>query len=157
MRSICWWCSSGRAACSDRSDGYELCPAPPPRSDRRRVPGGDRSIGAAVRERRLRPEHHGSDADVCGAVAELEHPQWLLRANLARACALFRARRLHHRASLHQIRRAAVVRHARRDRKSTRLNSSHVEISYAVFCLKKKKKNQNHVFIQKKKKQQKKY
>src|SRR5690349_22482804 len=28
-----------------------------------------------------------------------------------------------------------------RDRKSTRLNSSHVEISYAVFCL--KKKNQN--------------
>src|SRR5690349_15976864 len=29
------------------------------------------------------------------------------------------------------------------DRKSTRLNSSHVEISYAVFCLKKKKKNNN--------------
>src|SRR5690349_24056803 len=27
-----------------------------------------------------------------------------------------------------------------RDRKSTRLNSSHVEISYAVFCLKKKKR-----------------
>src|SRR5690554_5246042 len=30
----------------------------------------------------------------------------------------------------------------RRDRKSTRLNSSHVRISYAVFCLKKKKKKQ---------------
>src|SRR5690349_24225651 len=29
------------------------------------------------------------------------------------------------------------------DRKSTRLNSSHVEISYAVFCLKKKKKKKN--------------
>src|SRR5436309_8814942 len=29
---------------------------------------------------------------------------------------------------------------ARQDRKSTRLNSSHVKISYAVFCLKKKKK-----------------
>src|SRR2546421_4335782 len=29
---------------------------------------------------------------------------------------------------------------ARRDRKSTRLNSSHDQISYAVFCLKKKKK-----------------
>src|SRR5690606_41400111 len=29
---------------------------------------------------------------------------------------------------------------SRRDRKSTRLNSSHVKISYAVFCLKKKKK-----------------
>src|SRR2546421_5463427 len=30
-----------------------------------------------------------------------------------------------------------------RDRKSTRLNSSHDQISYAVFCLKKKKKTQN--------------
>src|SRR5258707_10659453 len=29
---------------------------------------------------------------------------------------------------------------AQRDRKSTRLNSSHANISYAVFCLKKKKK-----------------
>src|SRR5690349_23162892 len=31
----------------------------------------------------------------------------------------------------------------RQDRKSTRLNSSHVEISYAVFCLKKKKKKKH--------------
>src|SRR5437667_6538357 len=31
----------------------------------------------------------------------------------------------------------------RRDRKSTRLNSSHITISYAVFCLKKKKKTTN--------------
>src|SRR5690625_6240524 len=31
---------------------------------------------------------------------------------------------------------------AEEDRKSTRLNSSHVAISYAVFCLKKKKKKQ---------------
>src|SRR2546430_4423938 len=30
-----------------------------------------------------------------------------------------------------------------RDRKSTRLNSSHSQISYAVFCLKKKKQNRN--------------
>src|SRR5438045_4552286 len=38
-----------------------------------------------------------------------------------------------------------AIRSARtcpRDRKSTRLNSSHLGISYAVFCLKKKKKNQ---------------
>src|SRR5204862_6895730 len=34
----------------------------------------------------------------------------------------------------------AIPHHLRLDRKSTRLNSSHVEISYAVFCLKKKKK-----------------
>src|SRR2546429_4670017 len=31
------------------------------------------------------------------------------------------------------------------DRKSTRLNSSHGYISYAVFCLKKKKKNTSHI------------
>src|SRR5258707_1763965 len=31
----------------------------------------------------------------------------------------------------------------RRDRKSTRLNSSHANISYAVFCLKKKKTNKS--------------
>src|SRR3712207_7734701 len=31
-----------------------------------------------------------------------------------------------------------------RDRKSTRLNSSHANISYAVFCLKKKKRNHLH-------------
>src|SRR3712207_8721051 len=32
-----------------------------------------------------------------------------------------------------------AVEHARGDRKSTRLNSSHANISYAVFCLKKNK------------------
>src|SRR2546430_13188444 len=31
------------------------------------------------------------------------------------------------------------------DRKSTRLNSSHSQISYAVFCLKKKKKNKRRI------------
>src|SRR3712207_7705527 len=38
------------------------------------------------------------------------------------------------------IRRDVAARHGREDRKSTRLNSSHANISYAVFCLKKKKK-----------------
>src|SRR3989449_2984261 len=45
---------------------------------------------------------------------------------------------------------APVVPDARReigDRKSTRLNSSHGYISYAVFCLKKKKKNSTHVLL----------
>src|SRR5438874_8679897 len=41
---------------------------------------------------------------------------------------------------------AVVLGEEELDRKSTRLNSSHVEISYAVFCLKKKKKKkQNHI------------
>src|SRR5690606_35789472 len=35
-------------------------------------------------------------------------------------------------------------KHRDRDRKSTRLNSSHVKISYAVFCLKKKKMEQQY-------------
>src|SRR5690606_41339567 len=52
-----------------------------------------------------------------------------------------------HRARRHGQRTAALPdpdarglqRALRQDRKSTRLNSSHVKISYAVFCLKKKK------------------
>src|SRR5690606_41988079 len=35
--------------------------------------------------------------------------------------------------------------HVAKDRKSTRLNSSHVKISYAVFCLKKKKKTEEYI------------
>src|SRR5690242_21869612 len=37
--------------------------------------------------------------------------------------------------------RAGALLAKRRDRKSTRLNSSHMSISYAVFCLKKKNNN----------------
>src|SRR5438874_10321269 len=37
-----------------------------------------------------------------------------------------------------ELRHQRLMLAGRRDRKSTRLNSSHVEISYAVFCLKKK-------------------
>src|SRR5436309_11850715 len=40
------------------------------------------------------------------------------------------------------VRRALGDHIARQDRKSTRLNSSHVKISYAVFCLKKKKRDE---------------
>src|SRR2546430_10000077 len=37
--------------------------------------------------------------------------------------------------------RQLALDHHEQDRKSTRLNSSHSQISYAVFCLKKKKQN----------------
>src|SRR5579864_9705656 len=43
-----------------------------------------------------------------------------------------------------------------KDRKSTRLNSSHMSISYAVFCLKKKKKKEKPFQNKKKKKNKKK-
>src|SRR3712207_7843806 len=39
---------------------------------------------------------------------------------------------------------ALVAQAAQPDRKSTRLNSSHANISYAVFCLKKKNKNDSY-------------
>src|SRR2546422_2561323 len=56
---------------------------------------------------------------------------------------------------LKQHRHALAARHDSRhypaqimkDRKSTRLNSSHGYISYAVFCLKKKKKNTPHMHV----------
>src|SRR5215203_6397022 len=50
--------------------------------------------------------------------------------------------------------RARVL--TQRDRKSTRLNSSHANISYAVFCLKKKKKKKKKQKQKKKKKHKKK-
>src|SRR5204862_7274697 len=43
-------------------------------------------------------------------------------------------------AAANQRRTVSSAARSSGDRKSTRLNSSHVEISYAVFCLKKKKK-----------------
>src|SRR5258705_13772727 len=48
------------------------------------------------------------------------------------------AEELRRAAALHALHTRRPVDH-RRDRKSTRLNSSHLGISYAVFCLKKKK------------------
>src|SRR5690349_22177744 len=42
-----------------------------------------------------------------------------------------------------EVEDVALRRSDQEDRKSTRLNSSHVEISYAVFCLKKKKNKFN--------------
>src|SRR5712664_3520943 len=50
------------------------------------------------------------------------------------------------RCGLHGGRRPTAFK----DRKSTRLNSSHDQLSYAVFCLKKKKKSTTNLFIQQK-------
>src|SRR5438270_13980427 len=47
-------------------------------------------------------------------------------------------------------RRGILVVNSPEDRKSTRLNSSHSQISYAVFCLKKKKKKQKKISTKKK-------
>src|SRR6266700_5136913 len=50
--------------------------------------------------------------------------------------------RIHTKLSSNSRKQPSARRKQRTDRKSTRLNSSHVKISYAVFCLK-KKKNKN--------------
>src|SRR5690349_23024634 len=66
-----------------------------------------------------------------------------LRPHYARWRRLLVLRRELHRRLLPHARRPPLALTLNRiitDRKSTRLNSSHVEISYAVFCLKKKKK-----------------
>src|SRR5690606_40490800 len=52
----------------------------------------------------------------------------------------FRTGRPSYRTSLYTLSMAGAS-----DRKSTRLNSSHVKISYAVFCLKKKNKNKSEI------------
>src|SRR5688572_31299294 len=44
----------------------------------------------------------------------------------------------------HLVRHPLRIDHTVEDRKSTRLNSSHSQISYAVFCLKKKKDHTIH-------------
>src|SRR2546429_3402490 len=62
---------------------------------------------------------------------------------------LFRSAGLNHVAYgliMQELERGDSGVRSNRDRKSTRLNSSHGYISYAVFCLKKKKKKQkNHI------------
>src|SRR6266478_8329533 len=76
---------------------------------------------------------------------------------------LFRSPRLpalphsrHGAARWSRARPAAALRACTRgDRKSTRLNSSHSQISYAVFCLKKKKKKEKELIMKKKKKKKK--
>src|SRR2546427_8243392 len=56
-----------------------------------------------------------------------------------------RAQVAYQRAAVHKGKERSARRQqgqARQDRKSTRLNSSHSQISYAVFCLKKKNRKQ---------------
>src|SRR5437870_5055967 len=74
---------------------------------------------------------------------DVRHPNLSLRSRFCPRFALAFDRLLRADRLCHGIkeRKASIVL----DRKSTRLNSSHVAISYAVFCLKKKKKNINNI------------
>src|SRR5207249_11616871 len=78
--------------------------------------------------------HHGRDARRCWRAPGV-HPVGALPS----AAAAGQRRCLCHRQSASARGRRSPSGADRIDRKSTRLNSSHVSISYAVFCLKKKK------------------
>src|SRR5690606_40060250 len=74
---------------------------------------------------------------------DLQVGGWAALSQSARVEHLARRRESTHDSRLQNFRRRLAHRlrqatRARLDRKSTRLNSSHVKISYAVFCLKKK-------------------
>src|SRR5438309_7472668 len=87
------------------------------------------------------PTRRSSDLVVCGTERQADILQAVLQLEPGRLVALFGDqlavvlvdRRAEQPADLRELRQAD------RDRKSTRLNSSHSSISYAVFCLKKKK------------------
>ncbi len=109
--------SSGRAACSDRCDGQEFTAAAPPRPHRRRLPGRGSPALVPLFVKNVYVQNIMILTLMFGALSQ----SWnilsrLLRADLARACALFRHGRLYHHAPVHQVRRAALVRHARRRR-----------------------------------------
>src|SRR3712207_7792073 len=82
-----------------------------------------RSIGQVRPHRRGREDHggglNGAADEACVAVLQYRRPGGAAR----------------------PLRRMGRPDALGRDRKSTRLNSSHANISYAVFCLKKKKKH----------------
>src|SRR5437773_5584312 len=59
---------------------------------------------------------------------------------------LFRSLRRPRRTRDRRLHAARRLRVSPADRKSTRLNSSHITISYAVFCLKKKKKKKTNLY-----------
>src|SRR5437868_7271203 len=75
-------------------------------------------------------------SDLADGAIDLEEERRLCYVGLTRA-----RERLVLTRAMHRVKRGKPIpRTPSRDRKSTRLNSSHVSISYAVFCLKKKKK-----------------
>src|SRR3712207_8083930 len=73
------------------------------------------------------------------AVAELDAPRHLVGGQVARAVVDDLLGRALGQADDARHHHGPALRVGEEDRKSTRLNSSHANISYAVFCLKKKK------------------
>src|SRR5687768_18171341 len=80
-----------------------------------------------------------SEADAIEAIAPASRSLFICEKSMVRLVKFTPASRCGH-LRKHQRDDRRTTQNVRRDRKSTRLNSSHGYISYAVFCLKKKKK-----------------
>src|SRR5437870_9689020 len=121
-----------------RQQGYR---SPGTESGRREPPAAE-----APRSGGMLARHTVSRCGACGAVlpiatATLEQcPNCRAAIRACRQCAHFDAGRRFECDEPIPARLADKSARGWADRKSTRLNSSHVAISYAVFCLKKKKK-----------------
>src|SRR5690606_25492999 len=112
-------------------------------------------IGAAdvVQAQRHRRQHAVDEGFLGRAEmaegAELEHPQQAVLEQQRHRHQMARLRLAQRRMDTEELIRyllhADALALQRRDRKSTRLNSSHVKISYAVFCLKKKKEESDSI------------
>src|SRR5207249_9155353 len=116
-----WIGEGGRADRDQRSARREILARVARGADPADADHGDRHLLAHAPRRQHADRQKGRPAHTAGAVAEaaVEHAR----------------DGVHQR---HGVR--PLVPLVNTDRKSTRLNSSHVSISYAVFCLKKKKK-----------------
>src|SRR6266542_2023856 len=109
----------------------------------------DREEAAALQPLRIFESAHRALRTVGPALILVDDVQWIDDLSLALCHYLVRA--AHDRGEALAL--MAGGRPSPTDRKSTRLNSSHGSISYAVFCLKKKKKKDTKHYIKKKKKQ----
>src|SRR3712207_6856466 len=83
---------------------------------------------------------HEAVLDQHGSLQQPDSPQVRPEDDAGGVCSRRARRRVGWRAISEEVRR--IARCDAEDRKSTRLNSSHANISYAVFCLKKKKTSQ---------------
>src|SRR6266480_8069132 len=136
--------------------------------DRAEPPGGEQRVEGDAENRRERAEqdrHLEHDHDVRRdrpdrLAAEHERPivRHVQRDPGADSAARDPADQREHPHGAHRLLERIldlVPGDGRVDRKSTRLNSSHMSISYAVFCLKKKKKKKYFYNVKKKKKKKK--
>src|SRR5256886_9363108 len=124
-----WWSSRYRLATKGCTPRTWFASSRPPRHSVSPPPARS-SGGVFVSPELPRPRYSSPHADALSGRRVRPHLPRLLRDD---------------RASPHHAPRREHVRGVGGDRKSTRLNSSHSQISYAVFCLKKKKqKYQSH-------------